>query len=408
MTEQVPPSPGSLELRTRPLASARLNRKAVFAAIGVLAIILGFVIVNVSKGQRAKASPGEQSASRDLQPALNAAKDLTKDIPDFAAPPLKLTEEPPLPPPPSARGGGATVKSQEQDAMRADTLVSRFVEHEQLRPAFAGMSAENTASQRDESDPGATGAPTNTDMGAVSGRARGALLRTADYNTGAESDQNQQEEKQTFLRKGERSTYLGSKLTAPVSPFELKTGTVIPGVLISAVSSDLPGEIIAQVAENVYDTASGRYLLIPQGSKLFGHYDSQVSFGQRRVLVSWQRLIYPNAYTLELQGMSGHDGEGQSGFSDRVNNHLGRVFGWGLLTSMLSAGFQLSQPEQANSLVPSNGQVAAAAVGQQMAQLGAQIASRNMQVQPTIEIRKGYRLNVMVNKDVIFPGSYPQ
>jgi type IV secretion system protein VirB10 len=278
------------------------------------------------------------------------------------------------------------------------------------------MSAENTGDS-EGSDPGEAAArttTTDTDMGMAMGaglaraRERGAFVRTGDYTSGAEPDPNHQADKMAFLRKGERSSYLGSQLTAPVSPFELKTGTVIPGILISAISSDLPGEIIAQVAENVYDTASGRYLLIPQGAKLFGHYDSQVSFGQRRVLVSWQRLIYPNAYTLELQGMSGHDSEGGSGFADRVNNHLGRVFGWGLLTSMLSAGYQLSQPQQANSLVPSNSQVAAAAVGQQMAQLGAQIASRNMQVQPTIEIRKGYRLNVMVNKDVIFPGSYPQ
>ena len=105
--------------------------------------------------------------------------------------------------------------------------------------------------------------------------------------------------------------------------------------------------------------------------------------------------------------MSGHDEAGNAGFADQVNNHYGRIFGWGLLTSVLSAGYQLSQPQQNNLLVPpSNQQVAAASVGQQMAQLGAEMAKRNMQVQPTIEIRKGYRLNVMVNKDVVFPGSY--
>jgi type IV secretion system protein VirB10 len=116
-------------------------------------------------------------------------------------------------------------------------------------------------------------------------------------------------------------------------------------------------------------------------------------------------LIYPNAATLELGGMSGHDESGNAGLADHVNNHYGRIFGWGLITSVLSAGYQLSQPQQNNLLVPpSNQQVAA--VGQQMALLGAEIAKRNMQVQPTIEIRKGYRLNVMVNKDVVFPGSY--
>jgi type IV secretory pathway VirB10-like protein len=177
-------------------------------------------------------------------------------------------------------------------------------------------------------------------------------------------------------------------------------------MLINTISSDLPGEIVAQVSRNVYDTATGKYLLIPQGSRLFGRYDSKVSFGQERALVVWYRLIYPNAHTLELEGMGGDDQEGRAGFTDRVNHHYGRIFGWGLVTSVLSAGYQLSQPQQANSLVPSNQQVAAAAVGQQMAELGAQMASRNMQVQPTLEIRKGYRFNVMVNKDIVFPGNY--
>jgi type IV secretion system protein VirB10 len=237
-------------------------------------------------------------------------------------------------------------------------------------------------------------------------QATGGLLRAADRSPAGESDPNHQSEKLAFLQKSQRSAYLGNRLEAPVSPYELKTGTVIPSLMIGTINSDLPGEIVAQVAQNVYDSATGKYLLIPQGSKLFGHYDARVAFGQERVLVSWQRLIFPNSYTLELDGMGGYDQEGKSGFGDRVDHHYGRVFGWGLVTSVLSAGFQLSQPQQANSLVPSNGQVAAAAVGQQMAQLGAQIASRNMQVQPTIEIRKGYRMNVMVNKDIVFPGSY--
>jgi type IV secretion system protein VirB10 len=195
----------------------------------------------------------------------------------------------------------------------------------------------------------------------------------------------------------------------PLSPFELKTGTVIPGILISEVNSDLPGEVIAQVSQNVYDTASGSRLLIPQGARLFGRYDSHVTFGQQRALVIWERLIYPDASTLELGGMAGSDQTGKDGFADRVNNHYARVFGYALLTSVLSAGYQLSQSQgttAGNFVVPSNQQIVAASVGQQMAELGSEIARRNMRVQPTIEIRKGYRLNVMVNKDVVFPGTY--
>jgi type IV secretion system protein TrbI len=409
--ERTLPSPDGLELRSRPQASARLNRKAVLAAIAALAIIFGVVIVNVSKGKSAKAAEAA-AAARELAPALNEAKDLTKDIPDFVTEPPPKPVEVSAPPPPVDR---EPVKSTEDDARLADTAVAKFLNPQRsgVAPEFAaatvGSAGEGQSPAEgagaDDSPGVATG--TNARNLTVAERTGGGLIRVADQGLVGETDLNHQSEKLAFLQKSQPSAYLNSQLKAPVSPFELKTGTVIPGTLISAINSDLPGEIIAQVAANVYDTATGKYLLIPQGSKLFGHYDSKVSFGQRRVLVSWQRLIYPNAYTLELGGMSGHDSGGLSGFADRVNNHYARIFGWALFTSVLSAGAQLSQPQQANSLVPSNGQVAAAAVGQQMAQLGEQLASRNIQVQPTIEIRKGYRLNVMVSRDIIFPGTYP-
>jgi type IV secretion system protein VirB10 len=226
-------------------------------------------------------------------------------------------------------------------------------------------------------------------------------------DSGDEPDANRQAQKQAFLQQTRRSSYLKNALTPPVSPYEIKTGTVIPSVLISELSSDLPGEIVAQVAQNVYDTASGNHLLIPQGTKLFGVYDSGVTVGQNRLLVSWHRLIYPNAATLELDGMAGNDAQGKAGLRDRVNNHYARIFGTGLLLSVISAGYQLSQPQQQSTFNPlSDQQVAAAAVGQQLSQLGTEVARRNLRIQPTIEIRKGYRMNVMVNKDIVFPGSY--
>jgi type IV secretory pathway VirB10-like protein len=399
MADQTPQSPDSLQLRTKPLASARLSRKAVLTVIGALAGIMGVVIVNVSKGKPVKTS--EQAVTRELQPALNAAKDLTRDVPDFiAAPAWKPVEEPPQPPPVRI----VPLESRDKDARLADTAVTQFtdVQHTELRRGMDAMSEESPqADASPEANPYVTATPSNNE-----GRPLGGLLRTADRSVAEDPGINPQSEKQAFLRQSRHSAYLDSQLTPPRSLYELKTGTVIPATMISAMNSDLPGEIIAQVTQNVYDTATGKYLVIPQGSKLFGVYDSKVSYGQSRALVSWQRLIYPNAYTLELGGMSGHDEAGEAGFSDRINHHYGRIFGWALMTSVLSAGAQLSQPQQANSLVPSNGQVAAASVGQQMTQLGAQITSRNIQVQPTLEIRKGYRMNVMVNKDIVFPGVY--
>jgi len=389
MADNVPQSPDSLELRGAPLVSARLNKKAAIAATAVVAGILGVIVTNVSR-EAPKKAVEEAAPKKDLEPALNAAKTLTKDIPDIAAAP-KQSEPPVLPPAlPSQSESTTPVKTDKDEALLADTALPKF-----SAGASAGLPVAATSQNGDRS---------------------GSQARTPNGLTGAgngepadEPDLNRQAQKQAFLQKTYKASYLNGQLIPPVTPFELKTGTVIPSVLVSELNSDLPGEIIAQVAQNVYDTATGNHLLIPQGTKLFGRYDSQVSFGQERMLVTWQRLIYPNAYTLELGGMGGYDQEGKAGFVDQVNNHYGRIFGWGLLTSLLSAGYQLSQPEQDrvnNDRVLTNQQVVAAAVGQQVAQLGVEMAKRNMRIQPTIEIRKGYRLNVMVNKDIVFPGTY--
>ena len=398
MSEQTPPSPEGLQLRTTPLASARLSKKAVLTAIGALALILGVVIINISKGKPAKAAE-QSNLAKELQPSVNVGKELSKDIPDvIIPPPRQQPEAPPSSEPPT--------KSLLNDARLADTAIAKFsdVQRTEMRPAVAAASEEAPGDGAASGDDVETAAGGGAD---TSGHPGAGLLRAAGSASDGGIDLNHQDEKQAFSNKKQHSGYLAATFKAPVSPFEIKTGTVIPGMLISEIDSDLPGEIIAQVSQNVYDSATGKYLLIPQGTRLFGRYDSKVSYGQSRALVSWDRLIYPNAYTLDLDGMRGHDMGGQSGFKDQVDNHYAKIFGLALLTSALSAGYQLSQPQSSNSLVPNNSQVAAAAVGQQMAQVGENLATRGMQVQPTIVIRKGYHLNVMVNRDIVFPGTYP-
>lgn len=398
--KNAPASPESLQLRAAPLTSARLSTKAALSAVAVLAVILGVIITNVSKDNNAKKS--SQQSTREVEPALNAARALTRDVPDVIADPPPALREP-LPaaaPPPVA--SAPPQKNTDEDARLAETAVSKFDGAQgNPTPGKVQYSAMPRAVDAfSESAPQESKAASGSEGNAATDIAR----PSAPF--GAEIDPNHQSEKLAFTRNSSKSTTLQERLQPPASPFELTTGTVIPGIVINSISTDLPGELLGQVSRNVYDSATGRYLLIPQGSRLYGRYDSQVSFGQQRTLVVWYRLIFPNAYTLELEGMGGYDEQGRAGFKDRVNQHYGRIFGWGLLTSVLSAGLQLSQPQQANSLVPSNGQVAAAAVGQQMADLGVQIASRNMQVQPTLEIRNGYPFNVMVNKDIVFPGTY--
>ena len=193
----------------------------------------------------------------------------------------------------------------------------------------------------------------------------------------------------------------------PLSQFEIKAGWEIPALLEQALNSDLPGELKALVASNVYDTATGRYLLIPQGSRLVGIYNSRIGYGQDGVQVAWDRVIYPDGSSLDLSGMIGQDAHGFSGFRDKVDHHYTRLIGFAVLTSLFAAASEISQNQNRSLLTyPSPGQVAGSAVGQQASDLGAQITRRNLNVQPTIKIPVGYRFNVRVNRDNLFDAPY--
>lgn len=221
---------------------------------------------------------------------------------------------------------------------------------------------------------------------------------------------NQQNEKKAFLKRAEGKSdfYLDSDLKKPVSPYEVKAGTIIPAQFETGINSDLPGTITARVSRNIYDTVTGNYLLIPQGTKVIGQYDSQVAYGQERVLMAWSRLIFPNGDSFDLQGQPGVDLAGMSGISDKVNHHTFRVFGSALMFSLFGAVGQLSQPKNETNQFPSNGQIIFGAIGQQLTQTGAQLVMKNMNIQPTIEIRPGAKFNILLTKDMVLPGIYPK
>ena len=222
--------------------------------------------------------------------------------------------------------------------------------------------------------------------------------------------QNMQDEKERFLaraRAGATDTYLNSTRTKPVSAYEIKAGWDIPAVLEQALNSDLPGEIKALVRENVYDTATGRYLLIPQGARVVGAYDSRVAYGQNGIQVVWSRLIFPDGSSVNLEGMVGQDAKGIAGLRHDIDNHYKRLLGFGLLTSMFSASFELSQTRRGGVLgYPSAAETAGSAIGGQISQLGADVTRRNLNIQPTIKVPVGYRFNVRVNRDILFESPY--
>lgn len=243
-------------------------------------------------------------------------------------------------------------------------------------------------------------------IGAAPGAAGGGAAAGAGAGGGQQDNDaefNGQGAKRDFLRgRSAESNYSPAVRQAVISPYEMKAGTVIPAVMVGGINSDLPGQIIAQVSENVYDTKTGRHLLIPQGSKLVGTYDNGITMGQSRVLVAWNRVIFPDASSLDLNMMPGADQGGYAGFHDRVNNHYGKIFGSALMLSLFSAGVQLSQPRSDSILTnPSVGQTATGAVGQQLGITGEQLMQRNIRIQPTLQIRPGYRFNVSVTKDLV-------
>jgi len=202
-------------------------------------------------------------------------------------------------------------------------------------------------------------------------------------------------------------TTVAARLEPAGSPHTLRAGTVMPGVLLTGINSDLPGDIVGQVSRNVYDSRSQRLLLVPKGAKLIGTYDNQVAAGQDRLLVAWTRLILPDGRSMTLPGLALKDRTGQTGAADKVDHHYSRVFGRAVLLSAIGAGAQLSQPRQGSILAaPSAGQVAAGALGQELSSVALEILRRGMDVAPTITIRQGQPFLVFLNGDLVFDGPY--
>ena len=214
------------------------------------------------------------------------------------------------------------------------------------------------------------------------------------------SDLNRQDAKQDFLRKGNvDDDYLEASKKKPRSAYEVKAGSYIPAALITGINSDLPGSVNAQVTQNVYDSVTGNYLLIPQGAKLIGEYNSNLTFGQQRVQVVWNRIIFPDGASLDLDKMQGVDNAGFTGFHDKLDNHYLRIYGNAVLLSLMGAGYDILNKQAAQSTDPR--ETVAASVGQKLSDVSGQTMQKNMEVQPTVIIDPGYKFKIIVMKDMI-------
>ncbi len=403
--------PATLALRASPRPVTRLNRRNLAALLGGL----GFVVFLATMWALQPKRTTKQSTGPELQATQQVTHaDGLQTLPrDYAS----IPKIPQLGPP--AGEFGRPILREEQaagiasdgnqpdfrpnSAVDADR-VARLRQQDEAEAAAkaqvffqtgkqgrnAGTSSEIAPSPR---------MPVEAEPLGMSGAQPNAGSPMAARDDGIE--QNQQDHKQSFVnRAADSKIYSGASLQTPRSPFQLMAGTIIPAALVTGINSDLPGEIIATVTENVYDTVTGRYLLVPQGSRLLGQYDSQVTYGQRRLLLVWTRLLMPDGSSIVLERLPGVDGAGYSGVEDGVNWHWGRIFAGAALTTLLGVNAQLvaaNTNTNSGSIVSATRQSAQDSVNQ----VGQQITRKNLSIQPMLTARPGLPLNVIVNKDIV-------
>jgi type IV secretion system protein VirB10 len=389
------------------------------------------------------ASRGAQDIAGDYQSGLIPLAVKPLDMPplpsDSKTPTLLITnptslEAPPLPPnsslqanlPPTPEEDIAAhirqVKLQQfEEAVKSKTAVNVVAPRSPgslprasnpLSDQQALLAQQMAANQSPETDPISTYKKRLAQLknaGLINNDGSNADNRPTLINTEADAEDKDKNNINQYANKGLGDRWqLDAKPEPPRSPYELRAGFVLPGTLISGINSQLPGQIMAQTSQDVFDTATGKYKLFPQGSRLVGTYSSEVAYGQARVLVAWQRIIFPDGKAMDIGAMPGADGAGYGGFTDQVNNHYLRIFGSALLMSAITAGAAYSQQNQNTGTfyAPNAQSTLSSALGQQLGQATVQMITKNMNIAPTLEIRPGYRFNILVTKDLTLSKPY--
>ncbi|MBZ9848125.1 TrbI/VirB10 family protein [Mesorhizobium sp. CA14] len=228
-------------------------------------------------------------------------------------------------------------------------------------------------------------------------RTAGASAPAADDLTNQNAAPNAQDRQLSFLSAAaDRRTEAADHITPPASPYVLQAGAVIPAALITGIPSDLPGQISAQVTENVYDSPTGRSVLVPQGTRIIGQYDSGIGSGQRRVLLVWNRLIFPDGRSIVLERQPGADAQGYAGLEDAVDFHWGELFKAAALSTILSVGAQAGSSDQDSDIV----RALRSGASDSVSQVGQQVVQRQLAIAPTLTIRPGFPVRVLVTRDL--------
>ena len=395
-------APESVALRDSPRPVTRLNRRMLAVCAGALAAaVLGGTLWSLQSNRRER-NPATELFNVDR---VSRAEKLDQLPKDYAEIPPALKQGPPvLGEPLPGDLGPAIVKAQQPMETRPPgggidpAQAERLAAEEAARSSvFFRSSGGNSAAK-----PGAAQVPVDPSASASGNQPFNPMgTASAAQPVDPTMAQNRQDQKEAFVAKaGDTSTRNPGSLQLPASPYQVMAGTVIPAALVTGINSDLPGQVIANVSEAVYDTATGRHLLIPQGSRLIGRYDSQVAFGQRRVLLVWTRLILPDTSSVALDRLPGIDPAGYAGLEDGVDWHWDRILAGTALSTLLGVGAELAAPENrtdGNRVVIAGRESAQETVNQ----VGQEITMRNMSIQPTLTLRPGVPVRVLVSKDLV-------
>jgi type IV secretion system protein TrbI len=412
--------PESLRLRAAPRAVMRLNRRMLAALVGTLGVlVLGGTLWSLQSPKRVRTAAPELHNVDKVARAEHLER-LPKDYGKWPGTAASRSSTVPVlgEPLPGDLGAAMHAKRVADNGAYAPAGqvggtggISEADEAARSGVFFKGGSTGKVAS--------ASAAPATTVGGATLPESVGNASPFQALNgmpvpplSGAKATtsdptalQNRQEQKQAFTANTNDTVNRNpGSLQVPVSPYQVMAGTIIPAALITGINSDLPGQVIANVTESVYDTATGRYLLVPQGSRLMGRYDSQVAFGQRRVLLVWTRLILPDTSSIALDRLPGIDPAGYAGLEDGVDWHWGRILAGAALSTLLGVGAELAAPDRSTGDSSGGNRVGSAArqgVQDTVNDVGQEITKRNASIQPTLTIRPGFPMRVMVNKDLI-------
>ena len=388
-------TPEAVALRAQPYPVTRLNRRTLAMLTGGLSVaVLGATIWSLQPHRR---GAGEQTELYNVD-RVSKSEGLDGLPSDYS----KLPKVPELGPPLPGDLGPAIVKSQQPVT---PTYAPPGHDPEDARRKEADAAAASSVFFR-SGQQGKGAAPAVATAAAAPGNALAGFdplaagpASTAAQSTDPTAVQNRQEQKEAFLKGGAAETRNSGNLQMPASPYQVMAGTVIAAALVTGIKSDLPGDVIATVTEPVYDTATGKFLLIPQGSRILGKYNSQVSYGQSRVQMVWNRIILPDTSALTLDNLVGTDPAGYAGLEDEVDRHWGRIFAGAALTTLLGIGAELAAPENrqnGNRIVIAGRDSAQDSINQ----VGQEMTRRNMNIQPTLTARPGLPVRIIVARDL--------